>query len=292
MLISERHYPHPVLSFFSDDYKEKIFQSSLNVRPNKTFFRLVVKANTSSAALKELISQKIAAYCIHVECASTRYRDCFTFFDNDFEVDIPVSDLEGKVEVSRFVVCLSPKQNYSSGEFHEDFSGRSFDLLPGDILAVAPTAEFPASKKDELATIPSIFAIVANDDEDSPPIDVHLMGPKIKVILSPSLHRSFVDLNSSVDARALLTSMVLIPALVFTVHELRVTDQIYSFNDKRWFDVIRRRLENLGVDIMKLDEYPDSDLVLAGRLLNDPIVDAFDDLNEILLSMGEGSEDE
>lgn len=293
MLISDRHYPHPVLSFFSDDYHDKVFQSSLDVRPTKTFYKLVVKSNTSSKSLRELIAQKIASYCIHVECPSTRYRDCFTFYDSDFEVDIPVSDLEGKVEVSKFLVCVSPKANYSSDEFHTDFSGRSFDLEKGDVLAVAPTTEFIASKKrDELATVPSIFSIVASDEDDAPPIDVHLMNQKIKVVLSSSLHRKFVDLNSSNDARACLTTMVLIPSIVFTLSKLRSSEQLTGFTDQRWFDVFRRRFALLDIDIMSLDEHPDSDLVLAGRLLGDPLIEAIEDLNEILLSMSEGEDND
>ena len=292
MLISERLYPHPVLSWFSDDYPERVFQPAIEVKPNATFFRIIMSCNTSSKAIKDLISKKQAAYCIHVECSSTRYRGAFTSYDQSFEVDIPVSDLEGKVEVSRFVVCTAPVQNFSSSEFHDDFSGRSFDLMVGDTIAVAETVDFPALKKDdELAKLPSIFSIVPNLNDTPPPLDTSLLGNKIVVSLSPELHARFLNLNSSMEARALLCSMILIPALVNTLSEIRTADNKYELNDRRWFRVLSKRFSDLGVDIMRLDQNPETNVVLASRLLDDPITRAFEDLEEALSNFG-GDEDE
>ena len=94
MLISDRLYPHPVLSWFADDYSDRVFQPSIEVKPNKTYFRIEMNCNTSSVALKNLIKSGNAAYCIHVECSSTRYRDVFISSEQSFEVDIPVVELE------------------------------------------------------------------------------------------------------------------------------------------------------------------------------------------------------
>lgn len=291
MLITERHYPHPVLSFFPDnDYPDKIFQPAFRPEPNKNYFRLVFKCRTSSQSLNDLIEKKQAAYCAHIECASTRYRDCFTSFEGEYEIDIPVSSLEGKVEVSRFIVCLEEVKSYSSEEFHTDFAGRSFDLMPGDILAVAPTTEFPADKRgDELATVPSIISVVASNEEEAPPMDVDLTHERIRVIMSKPLFNKFNTLKSSHDTRYMLTSMVYIPAILCTVRVLRGSDQKSAFMDKRWFRVFQKRFEGLGIDIMNLDDCSDSDLVLAGHLVGDPIDNAFDDLNEILVGYDGGN---
>lgn len=292
MLISERLYPHPVLSWFSDDYPERIFQPAIEVKPNATSFRIVMNCNTSSKAIKNLIAQKVAAYCIHVECSSTRFRGAFTSYEPSFDVDIPVSDLEGRVEVSRFVVCTSPVKNYSSVEFHDDFSGRSFDLTVGDALAVAETVDFTALKKnDELAKLPSIFSIVSNTNEAPPPMDVSLEGDKIRIPLSPEVYQKFLNLNQSLEARALLISMIYIPALIHTIGEIRVAGNKYELNDRRWFRVLNKRFSDLGVDLMRLDENTDSDVVLAARLLDDPITLALGDLEEALSTMGDDDDE-
>lgn len=292
MLISDRLYPHPVLSWFSDDYLDRIFQPAIEVKPNKNFFRIVMNCNTSSRCLRDLISSKNAAYCVHIECSSTRFRSAYTSHEPSFEIDIPVSDLEGRVEVSRFIICTAPVHNFASSEFHSDFSGRSFDLIVGDVLAVAETVDFPAIKKDdELAKLPSIFSIIPNMDDSAPPLDVSLVGNKIVVSIASELHHKFVNLNASYDARATLSSMILVPALVYTLSEIRVSESLFELSDRRWFRVLSKRFSDLGIDVMRLQENTDSDVVLAGRLLDNPICRAFEDLEE-LLSNFDGGEDE
>ena len=288
MQINQRLYPHPVLSWFSDDYPKGIFQPALQVLPNKSFFRLVLVCKTSSKAIKGLIVERKAAYCIHVECPSTRFRSAFVSYDENFEVDIPVSDLEGKVEVSRTVVCTALVKNFSSEEFHTDFSGRSFDFSPGDVIAVAETVEFPAVKKDdELAKLPSIFSILRSHEENPDDIDIDLGDQKLKVILAPDLHKKFLDLNADVSMRATLCSSLLVPALICALEHIRYTDEASALLDRRWFNVLSKRMRDIGVDAQNLKEAPDSSFVIAHKLLDKPLSKSFDDLESLLVEFGE-----
>jgi hypothetical protein len=288
MQINQRLYPHPVLSWFSDDYPKGIFQPALQVLPNKSFFRLVLVCKTSSKAIKDLIAQKKAAYCVHVECPSTRFRSAFVSYDEGFEVDIPVSDLEGKVEVSRAIVCTVGLRNFSCEEFHSDFSGRSFDLSPGDVIAVAETVEFPAIKKDdELAKLPSIFSILRSHEENPEDIDVDLGDQKLKIILSPDLHKKFLDLNAHVAMRATLCSSLLIPALICALEHIRHTDESSALLDRRWFNVLSKRMRDIGVDAQNLKDCSESSFVIAYKLLDKPLAKSFDDLESLLIEFGE-----
>ena len=288
MQINQRLYPHPVLSWFSDDYPKGIFQPALQVTPNKSFFRLTLVCKTSSKALKALIADKKAAYCIHIECPSTRFRSAFPSFEESFEIDIPVSDLEGKVEVTRTVVCMSPVRNYSTEEFHSDFSGRSFDLSPGDVMAVAETIEFPALKKDdELAKMPSIFSILRANDESPEDFDVDLSDQKIKILLSPEIHRKFLDLNADIALRATLCSSLLIPALISALEHVRSTDEASALFDRRWFNVLSKRMRDIGIDANSLKDCSETSLAIANKLLDKPLSKAFADLESLLIEFGE-----
>jgi hypothetical protein len=288
MQINQRLYPHPVLSWFSDDYPKGIFQPALQVLPNKSFFRLVLVCKTSSKAIKGLIAEKKAAYCIHVECPSTRYRSAFVSYEESFEVDIPVSDLEGKVEVSRTVVCTVGVKNFSCEEFHSDFAGRSFDLAPGDVVAVAETVEFPAIKKDdELAKLPSIFSILRSHEENPEDIDVDLGDQKLKIVLSPDLHKKFLDLNADVAMRATLCSSLLIPALICALEHIRYTDEASALLDRRWFNVLSKRMRDIGVDAQNLKDCAESSLAIAYKLLDKPLAKSFDDLESLLVEFGD-----
>lgn len=288
MQINQRLYPHPVLAWFNDDYPRGIFQPAFQVVPNKSFFRLVLVCKTSSRSISALIAEKKAAYCIHVECSSTRFRSAYISYEENFEVDIPVSDLDGKVEVSRTIVANQLVRNFSSDEFHTDFSGRSFDLSPGDVIAVAETAEFPAIKKDdELAKLPSIFAISAAKHEDPEDIDIDLSDQKLKIILAPELHRKFLDLNGDPAMRATLSSALLIPALISALEYIRSNEEPSALFDRRWFNVLSRRMSDLNIDAGRLSDYPDSSLAIANKLLNKPLSQSFDDLESLLVQVGE-----
>lgn len=288
MQINQRLYPHPVLSWFSDDYPKGIFQPALQVTPNKSFFRLVLVCKTSSKTLKGLIADRKAAYCIHVECPSTRFRSAFISYEDGYEIDIPVSDLEGKVEVSRTIVCAASIKNFSSEEFHSDFSGRSFDLSPGDVMAVAETVEFPAIKKDdELAKLPSIFSILRSHEESPEDFDIDLSDQKIKILLAPELHKKFLDLNADVAMRATLCSSILIPALISALEHVRSTDETSLLLDRRWFIVLSKRMADIGIDALNLKASAESSLVIASKLLGNPLSKSFDDLESLLVEFGE-----
>jgi hypothetical protein len=288
MQINQRLYPHPVLSWFSDDYPKGIFQPSLQVLPNKSFFRLVLVCKTSSKAIKSLIASRKAAFCIHVECSSTRFRSAYVSYEESFEVDIPVSDLDGKVEVSRTIVATHAVKNYSTEEFHPDFSGRSFDLLQGDVIAVAETVEFPANKKDdELAKLPSIFAILVARSDNPEDIDIDLGDQKLKILLSPDLHRKFLDLNGDPAMRATLCASLLIPALISALEYIRSSEDPGALFDKRWFNVLSRRMSDIGIDAGQLRDCPETSIAIANKLLNKPLSQSFDDLESLLIQVGE-----
>ena len=288
MQINQRLYPHPVLSWFSDDYPRGIFQPSIQVIPNKSFFRLVLVCKTSSRAIKEMIAARKAAFCVHVECSSTRFRSAYISYDESFEVDIPVSDLDGKVEVSRTIVVTQAVRNYSSEEFHPDFSGRSFDLLEGDVIAVAETVEFPANKKDdELAKLPSIFAILAARSENPEDVDIDLGDQKLKILLAPDLHRKFLDLNGDPAMRATLCASLLIPALISALDFIRNTEEHGALFDKRWFNVLSRRMNDIGIDAAQLRDCSETNFAIANKLLNKPLSQSFDDLESVLIQVGE-----
>lgn len=288
MQINQRLYPHPVLSWFSDDYPRGIFQPALQVTPNKSFFRLLLVCKTSSKALKGLIAERKAAYCIHVECPATRFRSAFTSYEENYEIDIPVSDLDGKVEVSRTIVCTATIKNFSSEEFHSDFSGRSFDLSPGDVMAAAETVEFPAIKKDdELAKLPSIFSILRSQEENPEHFDIDLGDQKIKILLAPELHKTFLDLNAEIAMRATLCSLILIPALISALEHVRSTDETSALFDRRWFVVLSKRAKDVGIDVLSLKDSAESSLVIAGKLLGNPLSKSFNDLESLLIEIGE-----
>ncbi|WP_312844259.1 hypothetical protein [Diaphorobacter nitroreducens] len=283
MQIKPRLYPHPVLAWFSDDYRTAMFQPAFEVAGNKGFYKIRMTCRSSSRSLNRLIAEKRAAYAVHIECPATRYRALFTSTDESFEIDIPVADIDGKVEVCRLIVATQEIKNYASDEFHADFTGRSFDLMRGDSLAVAEDITFYADKKaDELAKLPSIFSIRRAHEGDAPSLDVDLTGERIVVWLSPSVHERFTSLNSDELLRSTLSASVLVPALVLALEKMMRQEERETLMDLRWYRTVVRKLKDLGISAESLSDSSDNSVVLSNRLIGDPLSSSFDDLAKVL----------
>jgi hypothetical protein len=284
MQIKPRLYPHPVLAWFSDDYQNCVYSPEINVEGKKEFFRVSMTCNTSSNSLNELIQQKKAAYAVHVECTSTRYRSLFISFENNFIFDIPAGNVDGRVDVCRLILAQSEIHNYSSSEFHLDFDGRSFPLIPGDTLSVAEDLSFAANKKDdELAKLPSIFSIVRNSDVAPNPVDIDISGQKIKVLLAPDLYQSFTYLNNDILMRSTLSSQLLLPALVFTLEKITTQSDYSELMDLRWYRVLAKKMKEMNIEITNLNISSEVSLVLANKLLGDPISNSLKDLENVVV---------
>lgn len=285
MQIKPRLYPHPVLAWFSDDYRAAMFQPAFEPSGNKGFYKIQMTCKTSSRSLNRLVADKQAAYAVHIECPATRYRALFTSTDQSFEIDIPVADIDGKVEVCRLIVASQEINNYASDEFHPDFTGRSFNLMRGDVLAVAEDITFYADKKaDELAKLPSIFSIRRASESDAPPLNVDLMGDRIAVYLSPSTHDKFTSLNSDELLRSTLSASVLVPALVLALEKMMRPEDRETLVDLRWYRTVAKKLKDIGINVDGLSEDGgESSLVLSNKLIGDPLSGAFDDLTQVLM---------
>jgi hypothetical protein len=209
-------------------------------------------------------------------------------FDNIFDIDIDVGNVDGRVDVCRLIVAKSDINNYSSEEFHSDFNGRSFTLIPGDTLAVAEDLSFPANKKDdELAKLPSIFAITRNISIDPNPLDIDIGGQKIKILLMPELYQKFLYLNNDVLMRSTLCSEILLPALVFTLERIAAQSDYSEFIDFRWYRVLAKKLKELNIEITSLNSSSEISLVLANKLLGDPLSNSLKDLENVVAGEGD-----
>jgi hypothetical protein len=282
MEIKERLYPYPVLSWYSDDYIDTIFQPSFEITGNKKFYKIILTYKTSSKSINNLIKEKKAVYALHLECTSTRFRSIYKFDDDTYEIDIPVGDLDDKVQATRVIIADDEIINYSSPEFHEDFSGRSFNLNKGDIIAVGSPLTFFADKKDdELAKLPSIFSIKKNPDEAAPSIDIKIFNEKIIVYLNSNVHDKFSILNLDQLLRTTLISSIYVPALIYTLEKLTKIMNHEDYEEFRWYRVLAKRLKELNFDITKLDS--ENSVVVANALIDDPLSNSLNDLKEILL---------
>src|SRR5262245_1990819 len=112
MQIKPRSYPHPVLAHFSDDIVNSVFQPVVTVTGNKNAYSFDAIFKTNNADLLELIKGKKARYAVHVECTQTRYRNILTSETEKFSFEIPAGMLDGRVEVTSFILASTAIDKY------------------------------------------------------------------------------------------------------------------------------------------------------------------------------------
>lgn len=193
MQLSPRQFPHPVLSWFSDDLINCDYQMAVVPTTTGSTYQFDVIAKISSKDLNELVSSGKASHAIHVDCSRTRFRNLFTWNTdrNRFHLDSKL--IIGKVQISRFIIAEENIPEYSNSNFNPDFSDLSFSIKKGDVLALVPTMIFDADKEiDPLKNIPSIFKIKVSKMDDAAPMDIDLQSNKINVYLSESTQQSKV----------------------------------------------------------------------------------------------------
>lgn len=273
MQVKYRQYPHPVLSYFSDDFIDSAFQSTLICTPTKTAYKFVVKCKTSSQDLIDLIEKETACYALHIECPATRFRSNFTFFCEEFFFEIEEDLLFGKVQVCSFILAAKDILNYNSSDFHSDYNAMSFNVNKGDVLAVDRDRVFFAEKEiDPLKKLPSIFSVRPNNSPEAPPYDIETVGDKILIRLSQENFNRYRMLQSNQSLHTTLSTLLILPALVYIIDMLKISSSTHEeYEEKRWFRVLDKKLKDIGIDLNNLNTFNDSTIVIAQNLIADPL---------------------
>ena len=280
MRIRERAYPHPVLSQFSDDIQPRDFTAVMNVRFDKLYYYIDYSINMLNASLIQLISTGEAQYVVHVECRRNFFRKEYTSHNKTGSISIESENLFGPVEVSFTVNAAKDIPTYVVDGAHPDYGNRSFAIMAGDFLAVAPTQTFEADKDyDVLKKISSIMQIEKKSEEDKDsPMSFELEGNKICIYLSKNDFQRYSEVKVSPKITSTLCVTVVLPVLIealFYMKQVQEADWEYERN-RRWFRIIDDRLHNMGINIR---EHRISCCEAAQNLLEYPLVRT---LSEIL----------
>ena len=274
MKINERLYPHPVQSHFSDDLTDCNFQVTSKIVPGKNSYKFELIARTSSSDLRALVAAEKAAYGLHVECAATRYRRLLISQDEQFIEEIPAECLDGKVELCSLIVATVDIPNYKNKNFHADYGDMSFFVKKGDVLAVGYDKFFDATKGiDPLQNVASIFKVRRNRNS-AEPFTIDLLDNYVVILLSEQNYIAYSELRKDQDLQPTLASMIVMPALVQTIEQMKRSasegSDEDSYTELRWFKVISSKLKVLGY---KGEEewVEESSLILAQKLIGNPL---------------------
>ena len=279
MEIKYKLYPYPVLSPYSNDFRSGTFDATIDVVRDGYDLRIDFLSTLTCQSLLTCIKQETAKYVYHLECAQTGFRTVVQTNKISETYTLMSKFVTGKLQICPFVVATDDLKAYTSPDFHEDYQGISFDIEAGCVMAVGKMVTVDVSKDiDDLANTPSIFNIVRNPDASCKQMLVDMSQRKIVIKLPLDDFYSYKAMSATPMAQPILNSLTIIPALVYVLEELRALSiQERSENsDSLWYKVLAKALlTQFDCDIESEDFNNQNLLVLAQKLINNPIADAF-----------------
>lgn len=279
MEIKYKLYPYPVLSPFSDDYKTGEFDVAIDIIRDGYNLRADFLATLTSPGLKELIKAGRAQYVYHLECAQTGFRSVVRTTKTCESFTISNKSVNGKLQICPFVIAAEDIAGFSIDDFHNDYSGTSFDIEAGCVMAVGKMATIDISKDiDDLANTPSVFSIIRNADANCKQMLVDMSGRKIIIKLPLNDYYSYKQLSKTPQTQSILNSLTIIPALTYVLSELKclsVNDRI-EHADSLWYKTLSKALlTQFDCNIESDDFNSCNSIAMAQKLINDPISDGF-----------------
>lgn len=273
MQINYRQYPHPVLSYFSDDLVDCAYQTTLRITTTKTTYRFEAVCRTSSKDLSILVKNQKAYYAFHIECPRTRFREIFTSFLTEFSFEIPADKLDGKVQICSFILAAEDLPDYRNRNFHSDYGNTSFKVKKGDVLAVDRDRSFDADKEiDPLKKLPSIFTVTPNEGKDAPPFEIDTNDNKVVIKLSKENFERYKILSMNQSLHTTLASLLIVPALVSLLEMIKGdVKQIDELEEYRWFRVLANKLHSIGIEVNNSNSFTDSSVMTAQKLIGNPL---------------------
>lgn len=279
MEIKHKLYPYPVLSSYSNDYETGTFDVAIDIVRDGYDLRIDFLATITCQSLQECIKQGIAKFVYHLECSQTGFRTIIQT-DKISEIYTLLSrSVNGKLQICPFIVAVKDLNAYTSPDFHNDYKGITFDIEAGCVMAVGKMLTVDISKDiDDLANTPSIFNINKNPDPNCKQMIVDMSQRKIIIKLPLSDFYSYKALSSTPSAQPILNSLTVIPALIYVLEELRSLSiqERNEHSDTLWYKVLSKvLLTQFDCDIESEDFNSQNFLVLAQKLINNPVTDAF-----------------
>lgn len=270
--------PYPVLGV-NDDILPRLSEDCISVSEKITPMEYIflVSLKHQNDDISRLISDGSAEYACEVTCNSTYLRKCFHSPVPEIEIHLPKNVVNGRINFNCFISAKTDIAHYVNGGFHPDYSGFSFDLERGDLLAVFPQAFVNTNIKfDKLFAAGSFMQIVESNDNNS--TWFNLKQDKIRIEMPHDLFEKYQNIGNAFPE--VIHSSIVHNALVYALCNL----DDYSDSGKLWSDSLLQRLQMSEFASYDVSDFKnDIQLVfrIADSFLKDPYNRLLDSLERI-----------
>lgn len=273
MQLRSKYYSYPVITEDTDFYVNSSFSSSVEQVADGYNVRLKLKAELVNPELEEMLKKEEVLYAHHIECSQTCFRKIILTNESIKECVLRDGEVNGLVQICSFLVATRDIEKYSNNLFAPDFRGFRFNIERGCIMAVGNQINLRINKvRDDIANTSSIFSIIPNFDETMTNIMIDTSGNKIVIAVPQETFSIYSNMSTSLDIQPVMHSMLIIPALVFALTEVKESrTHLYDYEDFRWFRSLRKAAEKMEVafDEASLEHMEPFDF--AQKLMDSPI---------------------
>lgn len=283
MHIKAKLYPYPVLAGFNDDYVDSKFNVFVIIQSFPNELLIQFKPELNNAGIKALIDNNSASCYVHIECSLTSYRKFVKVPLEGLEYSIPADSIEGPISFCPFVIANQDIPNYTNEKLNKDYGGATFDLEKGNILAIGQEVQIRVEKEnDDLANVPSIFAVTEIKDPERKDIVIDNAGNKINVQLPSETFFEFKIAMANPNSMSVLHSMVIIPALMKCFEDMKSKpEEFYTFEDRRWFRSLKKAMKKINIDLTEENIMSIDSFTVAQKLMDNTTNRAILKINDI-----------
>lgn len=278
MQIKNKYYPYPVIAAGNDSYEDAAFTSDADYAIDAHNVKLTLRAETDNQLLNDMIKNGSVKYAHHIECQQTCFRKLVLTDEKIHEEIIHESLLNGIVQVCTFLMADEDLVGYANPNFAKDYRGIKFNLDRGCVMAIGSQINIAVNKdKEDLSRTSSIFSIRRDHDPSHTELQVSTTGSKIVVLIPEKTCNQYLNLSNQAMFVPVLHSMVIMPALMQVLSELKEAAQqnaLYNYEDLRWFRGLKKTAEKLEISFDQDALTQINAFKAAQQLLDTPVVKA------------------
>lgn len=278
MEIKNKLFPYPVLCSFNDDYIASKFQCDIS--QSKSFKEIIIdyKIENSNEYLNKMVDSDELEYVFHIECPTTSYRKIIKTCNLNGSYKIPLDQVNDTIVINLFLIAKDDIVDYYNLDFNKDYSNITFQVVKGNIMAIADPYRITVEKQDEdLGRIESIFSISRRAADDSAEIKIELNDDKIRLMLNKDDYTNYNKIVNNPVFVPTLQSILIFPALIYIFDDLK-NGGFEDYTDKQWFQSMSKTFEKngskLGLDLLENK----TSFELAQVVLDSPVKRAFEQI--------------
>ena len=273
MNVNSVSLPYPVLGIL--DNVTPLPKTDISFKSDENSYIFEFDFEIFNPDIQALIEKGNAAYVCEVNCVSTFLRFCINSKEPHIRIVLKRNEVLNEISFFCSVTVKEEIVGYTNAGFHEDYSGYSFDLGPGDLLAYLGEYSYDAGLQyDKLQAVRQIMVIKKGRVEDD--VKYNLATEKIEILLPPVLYDEYREnIRYKKSYAFILQASLVFNSLMYA---------LYNIDDNRttlWARSIYYRIEHdealRGYDLEDSEQIPD----IVNAILKRPYYGLFESLKTL-----------